>query len=186
MEATPTDDNVRQKLDSGAILVHGSEELPLDCCENNEAPPHLHHHSPSQLRSPRSAERRRGRSRSLVSETTTTTTMTTKHLLHSDDNNVEDVFHENDNAEEDDSTIRDDNANSKVTRSPFPERSATLPRRRRRRTYSGCVPGAPLPPHRVTPDGTAIYYWCELPQQPGSQGKCSPEQSHPPTAPLCG
>ncbi|XP_016839382.1 uncharacterized protein LOC100120947 isoform X3 [Nasonia vitripennis] len=148
----PTDDNVRQKLDSGAILVHGKEELPLDCCENNEPQPHRHHL--------RSAERRRGRSRSLVHEKTsnghhilepepppTTTTTTTSE--------------END--------CKDDNANATPTRNG-PERSATLPRRRRRRAYSGSLAsGNPLPPHRVTPDGTAIYYWCELPRRPGSQ-----------------
>ncbi|XP_011503562.1 PREDICTED: uncharacterized protein KIAA0930 homolog isoform X2 [Ceratosolen solmsi marchali] len=49
------------------------------------------------------------------------------------------------------------------------ERSATLPRRRRRKAYSGYFTGNLLPPHRVTPDGTAIYYWCELPRCPGSQ-----------------
>ena len=73
---------------------------------------------------------------------------------------------------------RDRNANARISRSNTYEngqrQSATLPRRRRRRAMSGSIIGNPLPPHRVTPDGTAIYYWCELPRRPGSQGKFIP------------
>ncbi|XP_058804382.1 uncharacterized protein LOC131671735 [Phymastichus coffea] len=135
--ASPTDDNVRQKLDSGAILVDGTEELP--CCENNEPQTHSHH-----LR-----ERRRRRSRSLIDSKTPSD---------------EDVFGDNENEPD-----KDDNANDNAKLTSRAERCATLPRRRRRRAHSGCFTGNPLPPHRVTPDGTAIYYWCEMPRRPGSQ-----------------
>ncbi|XP_011345774.2 uncharacterized protein LOC105284160 isoform X1 [Ooceraea biroi] len=175
-----TDDNVRQKLDSGAILVHGKEELPLGydvpatvmATEDNTnrkrrpySAGHLlnHHHnglendeeerrrlSDDELLRVRRADGRR-RLRSAGSD-------------HEDYTNGSNKYDE----------IRDKNANARevtngVDAASTRRQCATLPRRRRRRAFSSSFAGNPLPPHRVTPDGTAIYYWCELPRRPGSQ-----------------
>lgn len=190
-----TDDNVRQKLDSGAILVHGKEELPLGynvaATEDN-----------NRKRRPYSAghllnrERLNGRlenddeERRLLSddELLRVRRADGRRRLRSAGSDHEDytvVAHDDGgggrNTNTNDEQIRDRNANARVTRAngdaaattTTRRQSATLPRRRRRRALSGSFAGNPLPPHRVTPDGTAIYYWCELPRRPGSQGKNS-------------
>ncbi|RLU16300.1 hypothetical protein DMN91_012060 [Ooceraea biroi] len=168
------------KLDSGAILVHGKEELPLGydvpatvmATEDNTnrkrrpySAGHLlnHHHnglendeeerrrlSDDELLRVRRADGRR-RLRSAGSD-------------HEDYTNGSNKYDE----------IRDKNANARevtngVDAASTRRQCATLPRRRRRRAFSSSFAGNPLPPHRVTPDGTAIYYWCELPRRPGSQ-----------------
>lgn len=89
-----------------------------------------------------------------------------------------DTSNDNDCEQKDQDDTR--NANARLGRSQScrgPSRqSATLPRSRRRRALSGSFTRSNLlPPHRVTPDGTAIYYWCELPRRPGSQGKLFPQ-----------
>lgn len=132
------DEHVRQKLDSGAILVHGREELPYESDDND--------------------------------------VLFARHFLGGDDSDKDD---KGDKVKEDKGR-RDRNANARLSRSQScrvgNKGSATLPRRRRRRAFSGSLAGiTPLPPHRVTPDGTAIYYWCELPRRPGSQGNFSPK-----------
>ncbi|XP_023246904.1 uncharacterized protein LOC106636986 isoform X2 [Copidosoma floridanum] len=150
MGTSPTNDKrVRQKLGTGAILVNGKEELP--CCDNENQEPTAGEEA--QTRSQRLAERRRGRSRSLIHEKTT-------HLSSS----FEDATHHHplNGCNEDDETAKANGNDVADTTSPCPpERSATLPRRRRRRAYSSSLGAQPLPPHRVTPDGTAIYYWCD-------------------------
>lgn len=168
-----TDDNVRQKLDAGAILVHGKEELPLGYEEpdnsrkrrpystgqinhegmNNLGNDEEHQRlSDDELARARRADGRR-RLRSAGSD--------------------QEEYYTGRNANKNDEQMKDKNANARITRGNLAthRQSATLPRRRRRRALSGSFAGNPLPPHRVTPDGTAIYYWCELPRRPGSQGK---------------
>ena len=66
-----------------------------------------------------------------------------------------------------------DNTTSRDLNKSTLERSATLPRSRQ----SNRNISKSLPPHRVTPDGTAIYYWCELPTRPNYQGKSPLEAS---------
>ncbi|XP_033211320.1 uncharacterized protein LOC117169197 isoform X2 [Belonocnema kinseyi] len=157
--ASLTDDNVRQKLNAGAILVDGKEELPLDYEPNDDL-------------------RNQGIER-IVSEdeeedhlSPPTRDGRTNYDLRGYGSDCEDASRKNRNKTDDEfSGGRDKNANSKLMRSQSctHRQSATLPRPRRRRAFSGSFSENPLPPHRVTTDGTAIYYWCELPRRPGSQ-----------------
>lgn len=174
-----TDDNVRQKLDSGAILVHGKEELPLgyDVAttedNNRKRRPYsagylFNHHNGLENEDD---ERRRLSDDELLRVRRSDG----RRRLRSAGSDHEDyAYGQNKNKNDE---IKDKNANAHhVTRingevASSRRQSATLPRRRRRRALSGSFTGNPLPPHRVTPDGTAIYYWCELPRRPGSQGK---------------
>ncbi|KOC71321.1 Uncharacterized protein KIAA0930 [Habropoda laboriosa] len=168
-----TDDNVRQKLDAGAILVHGKEELPLGYDE------------------PDNSRKRRPYSTGQISqERMNNLENDEEHRRLSDDEVVRvrridgrrrlglrstsfkhEDYYTGRNKNKNEEQLRDKNANSRITRGNLTthRQSATLPRRRRRRALSGSFAGNPLPPHRVTPDGTAIYYWCELPRRPGSQ-----------------
>lgn len=44
-----------------------------------------------------------------------------------------------------------------------------------------CLASVPRPseaPHRVTPDGTAVYYWCDVPRQDLSGTPRTPTHSH--------
>ncbi|XP_046742389.1 uncharacterized protein LOC124409041 isoform X1 [Diprion similis] len=152
-----TDDNVRQKLDSGAILVHGKEELPLNYADDN--------HTASTDADHRMFKN----SESLSAESLHRTIDSSDIELANGTTVIADDTLENKNKNE--STPCDKNANTKIPRTNgcAQKQSATLPRRRRRRALHGSLRGTPLPPHRVTPDGTAIYYWCELPRRPGSQ-----------------
>ncbi|KAF4521150.1 hypothetical protein B566_EDAN012916 [Ephemera danica] len=53
--------------------------------------------------------------------------------------------------------------------SPVPgSKAATLPRMRRRksRISSTPSPSSPVPPQRTAPDGTQVFYWCDLPSPP--------------------
>ncbi|EFN85064.1 Uncharacterized protein C22orf9-like protein [Harpegnathos saltator] len=178
-----TDDNVRQKLDSGAILVHGKEELPLGYDDvattednNRKRRPYSagqllnHEHRLNGLEND-DEERRRLSDDELLRVRRTDG----RRRLRSAGSDHEDYTTANNglNKNKNDEPIRDKNANARVTRgnsdAAARRQSATLPRRRRRRALSGSFAGNPLPPHRVTPDGTAIYYWCELPRRPGSQ-----------------
>lgn len=178
-----TDDNVRQKLDSGAILVHGKEELPLGydvgTDDNNRkrrpySAGHLFNHH-NGLENDDEEHRRLS-----DDELLRVRRIDGRRRLRSAGSDHEDYANGQNNRNKNDE-IRDKNANAHqdATRAnndvAFARRqSATLPRRRRRRALSGSFVGNPLPPHRVTPDGTAIYYWCELPRRPGSQGKFLP------------
>ncbi|KAL6437798.1 hypothetical protein ACFW04_004270 [Cataglyphis niger] len=173
-----TDDNVRQKLDSGAILVHGKEELPLGydmgTDDNNRkrrpySAGHLFNHH-NGLENDDEEHRRLS-----DDELLRVRRIDGRRRLRSAGSDHEDYANGQNNRNKNDE-IRDKNANAHqdATRAnndvAFARRqSATLPRRRRRRALSGSFVGNPLPPHRVTPDGTAIYYWCELPRRPGSQ-----------------
>lgn len=186
-----TDDYVRQKLDSGAILVHGKEELPLGYddvathAEDNSrkrrpySAGHLLNHEHrlnGGLENDDDDERRRLSDDELLR----VRRADGRRRLRSAGSDHEDYTTANNglNKNKNDEPIRDKNANARVTRANSDaaarRQSATLPRRRRRRALSGSFAGNPLPPHRVTPDGTAIYYWCELPRRPGSQGKFIP------------
>ncbi|XP_011630132.1 uncharacterized protein LOC105422465 isoform X1 [Pogonomyrmex barbatus] len=175
-----TDDYVRQKLDSGAILVHGKEELPLGygvatATEDNNrkrrpySAGHLYNHHNGLEND--EEERRRLSDDELLRVRRSDG----RRRLRSAGSDHEDyTYGQNKNKNDE---IRDKNANAHhhVTHRANGEvalsrrQCATLPRRRRRRALSGSFAGNPLPPHRVTPDGTAIYYWCELPRRPGSQ-----------------
>lgn len=184
-----TDDNVRQKLDSGAILVHGKEELPLGYDDvatttednNRKRRPysagHLFNHH-NGLENDDEEQRRLS-----DDELLRVRRLDGRRRLRSAGSDHEDYANGQNNKNKNDE-IRDKNANAHhhhhdATRAnndvaSTRRQSATLPRRRRRRALSGSFAGNPLPPHRVTPDGTAIYYWCELPRRPGSQGKFLP------------
>ncbi|XP_024939907.1 uncharacterized protein LOC107266739 isoform X2 [Cephus cinctus] len=180
-----TDDNVRQKLDAGAILVHGKEELPLnyEADENNASTNHhQHHHShrrDPRHRHPAENDRDNEDAHRIVLGNSEGHHLSVEDLRGrmSDAGNdaALGIEHEESrkNKNKNESPARDRNANAKLPRGAngctTQRQSATLPRRRRRRALSGSVTGNPLPPHRVTPDGTAIYYWCELPRRPGSQ-----------------
>ncbi|XP_047351350.1 uncharacterized protein LOC124949745 isoform X8 [Vespa velutina] len=190
-----TDDNVRQKLDSGAILVHGKEELPLtyDKDDNNKkrrpySTGQLGHEKlngldtederrrlsdDELLRVRRVQGRRRLRSAGSDHEDYSTRNRNNEFDSSNDEDNRrgsrQRCQRHEDYQEEEDETGKDKNANARGNVNPHNKQSATLPRRRRRRALSGSFAGNPLPPHRVTPDGTAIYYWCELPRRPGSQ-----------------
>lgn len=158
---------MRQKLDAGAILVHGKEELPLSY-EPDDNNSHINHEEDNNhdhriafendkdqhLLSTESLHRRTNDSGSDASD----------GMANHEDTRT--------NKNRNESTTKDKNANAKLPRTNgcTQRQSATLPRRRRRRALTGNIMGNPLPPHRVTPDGTAIYYWCELPRRPGSQG----------------
>lgn len=178
-----TDDNVRQKLDSGAILVHGKEELPLDYDatiedNNRKRRPYsaghiLNHDHLNDLATDEKEYRRLS-----DDEVIRVKQVNSRPRLRSTGSDHEGYIiangaHNNSNNEQ----IKDKNANARVTHvngeAITRRQSATLPRSRRRRALSSSFMGNPLPPHRVTPDGTAIYYWCELPRRPGSQGKFS-------------
>lgn len=208
-----------QKLDAGAILVNGKEELPLgnyestlqekskifrsekksskdekmvdEELEKRRIP--IDDQTPEE--SPLLRRRRpRNRPRRYYSDDEVIGVHASRKYRHNNPpqtnndvlftnglNNHEDtenLSENNDNGHENPrllDTNRDKNANARLTRASTYDcgqrQSATLPRRRRRRAMSGSIIGNPLPPHRVTPDGTAIYYWCELPRRPGSQGK---------------
>ncbi|XP_043668332.1 uncharacterized protein LOC122629232 isoform X2 [Vespula pensylvanica] len=190
-----TDDNVRQKLDSGAILVHGKEELPLtyNKADNNKkrrpySTGQLGHEKlngldtederrrlsdDELLRVRRVQGRRRLRSAGSDHEDYSTRNRNNEFDSSNDEDNRrgsrQRCQRHEEYQEEEDETGKDKNANARGNLNPHNKQSATLPRRRRRRALSGSFAGNPLPPHRVTPDGTAIYYWCELPRRPGSQ-----------------
>lgn len=181
-----TDDNVMQKLDTGAILVHGKEELPSGYNDDNRR---VTSH-PMDIKTGRNAakfeetvrrHRPRNRQRRYFSDDEIAVRKHQEIVNGAGTNGTNGVETEN-NLQDDDNHPRldtigkDKNANAKtnnkvVNGSMNQKQSATLPRRRRRRAMSGSVIGNhPLPPHRVTPDGTAIYYWCDIPRRPGSQG----------------
>lgn len=169
-----TDDNVRQKLDAGAILVHGKEELPLgyeEADNNRKRRPYstgqINHERINNLEN--DEEHRRLSDDELVRVRRTEGGRRRLRSAGSD----QEEYYTGRNKNKNDDQLRDKNANARITRGNLTthRQSATLPRRRRRRALSGSFAGNPLPPHRVTPDGTAIYYWCELPRRPGSQGK---------------
>lgn len=165
-----TDDNVRQKLDAGAILVHGKEELPYEEDNNRKRRPYstgqINHERINNLEN--DEEHRRLSDDEVVRVRRTDG----RRRLRSAGSDHEE-YYTGRNKNKNDEQMRDKNANARITRGNLTthRQSATLPRRRRRRALSGSFAGNPLPPHRVTPDGTAIYYWCELPRRPGSQGK---------------
>ncbi|XP_016920202.1 uncharacterized protein LOC108002821 isoform X2 [Apis cerana] len=167
-----TDDNVRQKLDAGAILVHGKEELPLgyeEADNNRKRRPYstgqINHERINNLEN--DEEHRRLSDDELVRVRRTEGGRRRLRSAGSD----QEEYYTGRNKNKNDDQLRDKNANARITRGNLTthRQSATLPRRRRRRALSGSFAGNPLPPHRVTPDGTAIYYWCELPRRPGSQ-----------------
>lgn len=148
-EADADDAKMRQNLDPAAVVVDGKEELP----SNVEA----------LMRKQRSLRERRRRRFSSCSE---------MNRAINEGNNERNGASEDEGSRE---SLRDRNANARMTRRyssyhSVSKESATLPRIRRRRALSISQIDNPLPPHRVTPDGTAIYYWCELPRRPGSQG----------------
>jgi hypothetical protein len=163
-----TEDIKHQKFNSGTVLTHGKEELPFIWYENNK--PSSSHHHLNHPESTRWIESQRIRSRSLVNEKTTTAL-----VMNCDKDSQENILYLEKNENNVDTNSH---SNDKITRIQCPERSATLPRRHKRKAYSGYVTGNLLPPHRVTPDGTAIYYWCELPRFSGSQGKRPFDQSY--------
>lgn len=155
----PEDTKCREKLDPAAIVVDGKEELPTSI--------------EALMRKQRSLRERRRRRFSSCSEMN----RSNNHL------GVEGAAsnHSERNGVSEDEGSRDRNANSRMTRRyssyhSVSKESATLPRIRRRRALSISQIDNPLPPHRVTPDGTAIYYWCELPRRPGSQGNLKQQQ----------
>ncbi|CAL7936931.1 unnamed protein product [Xylocopa violacea] len=166
-----TDDNVRQKLDAGAILVHGKEELPLgyEVPDNNRK---RRPYSTGQINQERmnNLENDEEHRRLSDDELVRVRRNDGRRRLRSAGSDHEEYYTVR-NKNKNDDQLRDKNANARITRGNLTthRQSATLPRRRRRRALSGSFAGNPLPPHRVTPDGTAIYYWCELPRRPGSQ-----------------
>ncbi|KAH0535789.1 uncharacterized protein LOC123266618 isoform X1 [Cotesia glomerata] len=191
-------DDVMQKLDTGAILVHGKEELPLGYASNNDNRRITSYPMDIERRNNhqdfdgdenfRGASRRH-RARRYFSDDEILGAIRKHGLINGREevngktNGVKangddslDKEHLEDQDDNDQSCVseplKDKNANANITKvfNSSHKQSATLPRRRRRRALSGSVIGNhPLPPHRVTPDGTAIYYWCELPRRPGSQ-----------------
>ncbi|XP_043253562.1 uncharacterized protein LOC122398034 isoform X2 [Colletes gigas] len=168
-----TDDNVRRKLDAGAIMVHGKEELPLGYEEeeqdnNRKRRPYSTGNIINQERMNNMENEEEHRQLS-DDEVFRSRRPDGRHRLRSAGSDQEEYYIGNKN--KNDETIKDKNANARITRGNLTthRHSATLPRRRRRRALSGSFASNPLPPHRVTPDGTAIYYWCELPRRPGSQ-----------------
>ncbi|XP_076235718.1 uncharacterized protein LOC143180076 isoform X2 [Calliopsis andreniformis] len=168
-----TDDNVRQKLDAGAIMVHGKEELPLGYEEGQEDNNRKRRpYSTGQINHERinNLENDEEHRRLSDDEVFRSRRPDGRRRLRSAGSDHEEYFTGR-NKNTNDEPIRDKNANARITRGNLTthRQSATLPRRRRRRALSGSFTGNPLPPHRVTPDGTAIYYWCELPRRPGSQ-----------------
>lgn len=169
-----TDDNVRQKLDAGAIMVHGKEELPLGYEEEQDNNKKRRPYSTGQINHDRinNLENDEEQRRLSDDEVFRSRRSDGRRRLRSAGSDHEEYYttrNKNKNEEQ----LKDKNANARVARGNLTthRQSATLPRRRRRRALSGSFAGNPLPPHRVTPDGTAIYYWCELPRRPGSQGK---------------
>lgn len=170
-----TDDNVRQKLDAGAILVHGKEELPFAGYEEADNNRKRRPYSTGQINHERVNNLENDEEQRRLSDDELVRVRRAeggRRRLRSAGSDQEEYYTgRNKNRNED--QLRDRNANARITRGNVTahRQSATLPRRRRRRALSGSFAGNPLPPHRVTPDGTAIYYWCELPRRPGSQGK---------------
>ncbi|KAG7198406.1 hypothetical protein KM043_005794 [Ampulex compressa] len=154
-----TDDNVRQKLDTGAILVHGKEELPYEDDNRRRRP-----YSAGRLGRGNGLEEEEDRGRLSDDEVLRVRRPCARRRLRSAGSDHEEYSSVGNRNEE---QMRDNNANARTGTGQ--RQSATLPRRRRRRSLSSSFAGNPLPPHRVTPDGTAIYYWCELPRRPGSQ-----------------
>ncbi|XP_057334797.1 uncharacterized protein LOC130673683 isoform X1 [Microplitis mediator] len=209
-------DDVMQKLDTGAILVHGKEELPLGYGGNNDNRRIPSYPMDIERQERRNDSRRfdgdensvenlrgasrRHRTRRYFSDDEILGAIRKHGLINGREDSVNGVKTNGtesngvksrvsgiddvnlDHLEQDDNDrscrsepLKDKNANAKISSNSkvvnmSHKQSATLPRRRRRRALSGSVIGNhPLPPHRVTPDGTAIYYWCELPRRPGSQ-----------------
>ncbi|CAD6239949.1 GSCOCG00002435001-RA-CDS [Cotesia congregata] len=193
-------DNVMQKLDTGAILVHGKEELPLGYASNNDNrritsyPMDIerrNNHQDFEGDENFRGASRRHRARRYFSDDEILGAIRKHGLINGEGReevngktngvkaNGDDSLDKEHLENQDDNDqsclsepLKDKNANAKITKvlNSSHKQSATLPRRRRRRALSGSVIGNhPLPPHRVTPDGTAIYYWCELPRRPGSQ-----------------
>ncbi|KAG6803377.1 hypothetical protein HZU73_01296 [Apis mellifera caucasica] len=168
-----TDDNVRQKLDAGAILVHGKEELPFAGYEEADNNRKRRPYSTGQINHERVNNLENDEEQRRLSDDELVRVRRAeggRRRLRSAGSDQEEYYTgRNKNRNED--QLRDRNANARITRGNVTahRQSATLPRRRRRRALSGSFAGNPLPPHRVTPDGTAIYYWCELPRRPGSQ-----------------
>ena len=188
-----TDDNVRQKLDAGAILVHGKEELPLGYEEEEEEDNNRKRrpYSTGQINHERinNLENDEDHRRLSDDELVRVRRADGRRRLRSAGSDHEE-YYTGRNKNKNDEQMKDKNANARITRGNLTthRQSATLPRRRRRRALSGSFAGNPLPPHRVTPDGTAIYYWCELPRRPGSQGKFFFPPNHPtqpPNHPHC-
>ncbi|KAF3420344.1 hypothetical protein E2986_00853 [Frieseomelitta varia] len=168
-----TDDNVRQKLDAGAILVHGKEELPLGYEEEEEDNNRKRRpYSTGQINHERINNLENDEDHRRLSDDELVRVRRTdgRRRLRSAGSDHEE-YYTGRNKNKNDEQMKDKNANARITRGNLTthRQSATLPRRRRRRALSGSFAGNPLPPHRVTPDGTAIYYWCELPRRPGSQ-----------------
>lgn len=153
-ESDPLQTNERIVKCTEAILVDGKEELPHNniCVEKNDS-----HDKKSSTRDQRLLERRRGRSRSLVQEKTPAVVLNRN-------------FEEKSYSKLNNTYNYEETTNNNKTIDKQLERCATLPRRRRRRAHSSPFGPQPLPPHRVTPDGTAIYYWCELSRNTDSQG----------------
>ncbi|XP_026671314.1 uncharacterized protein LOC108627332 isoform X4 [Ceratina calcarata] len=166
-----TDDYVRQKLDAGAILVHGKEELPLGYEEPDNSRKRRPY-STGQINHERINNLENDEDQRRLSDDELVRVRRTdgRRRLRSAGSDHEEYYTCR-NKNKNDDQLKDKNANARITRGNLTthRQSATLPRRRRRRALSGSFAGNPLPPHRVTPDGTAIYYWCELPRRPGSQ-----------------
>lgn len=170
--ASLTEDNVRQKLDAGAILVDGKEELPLDDNLQN----HHHHQQRPFLDERMSFEEEEEENDENKISPTPRTARINFDLVRGYGSDTDDALRKKNRNKSENEFNKDKNANAKLMRSQSctHRQSATLPRPRRRRAFSGSFAENPLPPHRVTTDGTAIYYWCELPRRPGSQGKFFP------------
>ncbi|XP_015431708.1 PREDICTED: uncharacterized protein LOC107188004 isoform X1 [Dufourea novaeangliae] len=167
-----TDDNVRRKLNAGAIMVHGKEELPLGYEEEQDNNRKRRPYSTGHINQERINNLENEEEHRLLSddEMFRSRRPDGRRRLRSAGSDHEDYYTSR-NRNKNDEPMKDKNANARITRGNLTthRQSATLPRRRRRRALSGSFVGNPLPPHRVTPDGTAIYYWCELPRRPGSQ-----------------
>lgn len=127
----------------------------------------------SNFKSIEHPSRRYGRSRSLVGDKTASplSSPCNKRVSDDQDDDVFSIMSKSEYNHKKSNEVNNDKEDERK-RQCQAERSATLPRQRRRRAYSGPLIRNPLPPHRVTPDGTAIYYWCDIPQRSGSQGKC--------------
>ncbi|XP_063986744.1 uncharacterized protein LOC135167457 [Diachasmimorpha longicaudata] len=181
-----TEDNVMQKLDTGAILVNGKEELPLGYGESednafvNQRLPNYKENGDARgflssdgntdesLRRRHRARHHRPRRYFSDDELFGVVGRKSEGVVDAESNGRTDTDDDNHPR----ISPKDKNANARISKQldSCQRQCATLPRRRRRRALSGSVIGNhPLPPHRVTPDGTAIYYWCEFPRRPGSQ-----------------
>ncbi|XP_051171812.1 uncharacterized protein LOC127288405 isoform X2 [Leptopilina boulardi] len=170
--ASLTEDNVRQKLDAGAILVDGKEELPLDYDDNlrnHQQRPFLDERMSFEEQEEEEEEHQNKILPPKLDGRRLNLDVIRGYGSDSDDAFIKKKNHNK--SENEFNGAKDKNANAKLMRSQSctHRQSATLPRPRRRRAFSGSFAENPLPPHRVTTDGTAIYYWCELPRRPGSQ-----------------